>query len=138
MLFENLNRLDPVITIKIIFYFKEYSVKEGEDKLDLILNPIYFDDNPIRVFDGSTADNICGIGIYLKLSTKHTVKTHFVRGIGNNMKAEIMGLWGIIFLSSYLSIKKLMVVGDSKVTIDWINDKSNLNIIYLGKTKSED
>jgi hypothetical protein len=43
------------------------------------------------------------------------------------MKEEIMGLWGILFLSSYLSIKNLMVAGDSKVTMDWINDKANLN-----------
>jgi hypothetical protein len=25
----------------------------------------------------------------------------------------------------------MMVAGDSKVTIDWINSKSNLNLIYL-------
>jgi hypothetical protein len=53
------------------------------------------------------------------------------------MKVEIMGLWGIIFLLSYLSIKNLMVVGDSKVTMDWINDKSNLNIIYLNNWKGK-
>jgi hypothetical protein len=28
-----------------------------------------------------------------------------------------------------------MVVGDSKVTIDWINDCSNLNLIYLHNWK---
>jgi len=110
-------------------------MKEDEDKLDFNLNPIYFDDNPIGFFDGAAADNICGVGIYLKLSTKHTMKAHFAGGTGNNMKAELMGLWGILFLSSYLSIKKLMVAGDSKVTIDWINDKSNLNLIYLSNWK---
>jgi hypothetical protein len=86
IMFENLNRFDPMINIKIILSFKEYSVKEDEDKLDLILNPIYFDDNPIGFFDGAAAENMCGIGIFLKLSYRHTVKAHFTGGTGNNMK----------------------------------------------------
>jgi len=46
-----------------------------------------------------------------------------------------MGLWGILLLSTRLSIKNLMVAGDSKVTIDWINNKSNLDLIYLSHWK---
>jgi hypothetical protein len=46
-----------------------------------------------------------------------------------------MGLWGLLHLAQRLSIKKLMVVGDSKVTIDWINDCSNLNLMYLHSWK---
>jgi hypothetical protein len=30
-----------------------------------------------------------------------------------------------------------MVVGDSKVTIDWINAKSNLNLLYLNSWKDK-
>jgi len=89
-----------------------------EDKLDLLLNPTYFDDNPIGFFDGATAENKCGTWIYLKISFRHTVKAHFAGGTWNNIKAELMGLWGVLLLTTQLSIKSLMVVGDSKVTID--------------------
>jgi hypothetical protein len=58
-----------------------------EDKLDVLLNPTYLNDNPIGFFDGATAENKCGIGIYLKISFIHTVKEHCVGGTGNNMKA---------------------------------------------------
>jgi hypothetical protein len=92
ILFENWNRMDHMIVTKIILSFKEYSTKEEEDKLAFILNPIYFDDNPIGFFDGAVDDNICGIGIYLKISTEHIIKAHFAGGNGNNMKAEILGL----------------------------------------------
>jgi hypothetical protein len=51
------------------------------------------------------------------------------------MKAELMDFLGFLLLSSYFSIKKLMVAGHSKVTIDWINFKSNLNLIYLNNRK---
>jgi len=84
--------MDHMIVTKIILYFKEYSTKEEEDKLAFILNPIYIDDNPIGFFDGAIDDNICGIGIYLKISTEHIIKAHFSRGNGNNMKDEILGL----------------------------------------------
>jgi hypothetical protein len=59
--------------------------------MEFILNPIYFDDTPIVFFDGVAYDNICGIEIYLKITTDHTVKAHFVGGNGNNMKVELLG-----------------------------------------------
>jgi hypothetical protein len=37
------------------------------------------------------------------------------------MKEEILGLWGLLHFASRLSINKIMVVGASKVAIDWIN-----------------
>jgi hypothetical protein len=75
--------------------------------LDFILNPIYFDDNPIGFFDGAAVGNTCGIGIYLKISSDHIVKAHFVGGTGNNMKAELMGLLGTpttLFLLFYKKV----------------------------------
>ena len=47
------------------------------------------------------------------------------------MKAELMGLWGILSFTTLWSIKKLMVAGDCRATIDWINDKSNMDLNYL-------
>jgi hypothetical protein len=60
----------------------------------------------------------CGVGIYIKLSAQHVYKSHFAGGKGNNMKAEILGLWGLLFFAKTLSIRNLMAARDSKVTID--------------------
>jgi hypothetical protein len=48
-----------------------------------------------------------------------------------------LGLWGLLHFASRLSINKMMVAGDSKVAIDWINDKSNLNLLYLNTWKDQ-
>jgi hypothetical protein len=101
------------------------------------LNPIYFNDNPIGFFNGAVAKNKCDIGIYLKITSGHTIQAHFVGGTGNNMKAEMMRLWGIFLLATHFSLKKLMVAGDSKVTIDWINDKAILDLNYLSHWKEK-
>jgi ribonuclease HI len=121
------------------FYLILKNLKEqGEvDKVDFILNPIFFDENPIGFFDGAVVNDNCGVGIFIKLSVDHSYKAHFAGGKGNNMKAEILGLWGLLFFAQRLSIRNLMVVGDSKVTIDWINDCSNLNLIYLHSWKEQ-
>ena len=99
--------------------------------MEYFLNVVYFDDTPIGFFDGAIVGGLCGIGIFLKISSDDFFRVHFVGGEGSNMKAEIVGLWGLLHLTSSLSINKMMVAGDSKVAIDWINDKANLNLIYL-------
>ena len=107
------------------------------DKLDFIDNPIYFDDSPIGFFDGVVDGGICGIGLFLKLSNDHFYKAHFAGGEGSNMKAEILGLWGLLHFAASLSINRMMVVGDSKVAIDWIKGKANLNLLYLSAWKDK-
>jgi hypothetical protein len=130
-LFENGQREESRIISRILMDIKEFKDIGEDEKVDTILNPIYFDEKPIGFFDDATVNENYGVGIFLKLCAQHVYKAYFVGGKGNNMKAEIMGLWGLLHLAHKLSIKKLMVVGDSKVTIDWINDCSNLNLMYL-------
>jgi len=62
-------------------------------------------------------------------------EAYFAGGKGNNMNAEILGLWGLLLFSQKLSIRNLMAVGESKVTIDWINDCTNLIMMYLHNWK---
>ena len=88
------------------------------EKVDYILNPIFFDEKPIGFFDEATVDNNCGLNIFLKINSNHFYRAHFAGGKGNNMKAKILGLWGLLHFVSSLSISKMMVVGDSKVVID--------------------
>jgi len=89
-----------------------------DDKIDYILNPVFFDENPIGFFDGAVVDDLCGIGIFLKINSEHFYIAQFAGDKGNNMKEEILGLWGLLHFASRLFISKMMVVGDSKVDID--------------------
>jgi hypothetical protein len=42
-----------------------------------------------------------------------------------------MGMWATLFIANYLSITKLQILGDSKVIINWINNKGNLCVSSL-------
>jgi hypothetical protein len=87
LFFENWPRQDSRIITNILLSIKEHNGAGEDDKVDHILNPLYFDDNPIGFFDGAVVDNRCGIGIFLKINTEHHYRAHFAGGQGNNMKA---------------------------------------------------
>jgi ribonuclease HI len=137
ILFENWHREDLRIITKILLDIQEHKGTKEVNKVEYILSPIYFDDKPIGFFDGVVVNDHCGAGIYIKLNSEHSFKALFAGGKGNNMKAEILGLWGLLFLAHKLSICRLMVAGDSKVTIDWINESSKLNLLYLHNWKEQ-
>jgi ribonuclease HI len=85
---------------------------------------------PVACFDGATqANGLCsGVGGIIKLSATTIYKWYLNCGVGTNTKAELMGVWATLFIANYLSIHKLQILGDSKVIIDWLNNKSDLRV----------
>jgi hypothetical protein len=86
-----------------------------------------------------THDKIQHISLWIVLGPMGTDKIQHISLWTDKIqhKAKLLDLWGLLLLFSYFSIKKMMVAGDSKVTIDWINSKSNLNLIYLNNWKDK-
>ena len=100
ILFENWKREDSIIiTLKIFLDIKEHKGAREEDKCDYILNPVFFDENPIGFFYGAAVEDKCGIDIYIKVNSYHSYRAHFVGGKGNNMKEEILGLWDLLYFA---------------------------------------
>jgi ribonuclease HI len=48
-------------------------------------------------------------------------------GTGTNNKAELMGVWASLRLAIHLSIQRIQIMGDSRVIIDWLNNKANFH-----------
>jgi len=64
------------------------------------------------LFDGAVDGGFCGIGLFLKISKDYYFKAHFAGGEGSNIKAELLGLWGLLFLVASLSLNSMMVASD--------------------------
>jgi hypothetical protein len=47
-----------------------------------------------------------------------------------------MGAWATLTIARLLEIKNLQVLGDSKVIIDWLNTKGNLQAINVEAWKT--
>ena len=102
ILFEDLSRNDAQIVTNIIMAIKEHVGSNDGDRMDYILCLVYFDNTTIRFCDGVVAGAMCGIGVFLKLNTNHVYRAYFAGGEGNNIKEEILGLWGLRFFSKRL------------------------------------
>jgi hypothetical protein len=46
-----------------------------------------------------------------------------------------MGVWASLILATRLSIPYLHVLGDSKIVIDWLNQKGALQVVSLERWK---
>ena len=47
------------------------------------------------------------------------------------MKAELMGGWASCILASRLHINELLLLGHSKITIDWLNERADFHVADL-------
>jgi ribonuclease HI len=96
----------------------EYSLAEG---------------STLVCFDGAAQSNglCCGAGGTFKSHPSRITKWFLNCGAGSNTKAELMGLWASLTLASCWSLNHLLVLGDSRVIIDWINHKCNLHSVHI-------
>ena len=84
-------------------------------------------------FDGAAQSDgfCCGAGGTFKNHPSRVTKWFINCGVGTNTKAELMGLWASLTLVSFWSINHLLVLGDSRVIIDWITQKCKLHSIHI-------
>jgi ribonuclease HI len=84
-------------------------------------------------FDGAAQldGRVCGAGGIFKHHPARVTKWFLNCGEGTNTKAELLGLWASLTLAAMWSINHLLVLGDSRVIIDWITQKCNLHSIHI-------
>jgi ribonuclease HI len=84
-------------------------------------------------FDGaSSADgSICGAGGSLKRTIGPDIRWFFNCGTGSNTKAELVGAWATFAMEKLLNIHHIQIFGDSKVVIEWLKQKYNLQAVNI-------
>jgi ribonuclease HI len=87
----------------------------------------------LACFDGAAASTglCCGAGGFFKTHQKRITKWFINCGEGTNTKAELLGLWTALALASQWSLDHLLVLGDSRIIIDWINNKCKLHSVHI-------
>jgi len=77
ILFENWQSEDSRTTSRFLLDIKEFKGTGEVDKADFILNLVFFDENPIGLFDSAVMNENYGAAIYIKLSAHHSYKAYF-------------------------------------------------------------
>ena len=73
---------------------------------------------------------MCGAGGIIALSTHTIIRWTLNGGQGSNTKAELIAAWASLLLASRHS-DTLLLLGDSKLIIDWLNDLSDFHVAAL-------
>jgi ribonuclease HI len=126
---------------KNLFRVCNYILQDlGEQKLThdtfhiRIDRPPAFDwDGAVGFFDGASQERgtKCGAGAILKCPSLGTYKLKMNCGNGTNTKGEMLALWLILYFSYLKQVPRLLLMGDSKVIIDWYTNDNNLQVISL-------
>jgi ribonuclease HI len=56
-------------------------------------------------------------------------------GSSTNIRAKLLGAWATLHLASRLNIEVLQILEDSRIVIEWLNNKSKLQAISLMEWK---
>ena len=76
---------------------------------------------------GTSNEEHCGCGMVIVINKDHFL--YICGGLGSNTKAEILSLFGLLFIASHFGVSDISIFGDSKIIIDWLNGLSNLQVI---------
>ena len=74
---------------------------------------------------------ICGVGGVIKIPESIAYGWYINCWEGTNTKVELMGVWDTLTLANLCNIQNLQILGDSKVVIDWLNHKGELQAIDI-------
>lgn len=90
-------------------------------------------DIPRGFFDGTSQGHPsrCGVGVVIHLSATHFFQVRYAPSRGTNSKAEFSASWTLLFMANNLNVRRLQVLGDSKVVIDCVNKKLQVLVVCL-------
>lgn len=81
---------------------------------------------PCGFFDGALSSSTAGIGYCLFFNENHHLDCSLGVGYGSNTKAELLGLWALLFTSQMMGVPLPHIYGDSQVIINWAKGLSAL------------
>ena len=71
----------------------------------------------------------------IRINDKYVYKWTYNCGPGTNTREELLGVWDTLSLAVRLNIDGLQVYGDSKIVIDWLNNRGKLHVLSLVRWK---
>jgi len=84
-------------------------------------------------FDGVAQSNglQSDAGGLLRTSKNSHYRWTFNCGLGTNTRAKLLGVSETLHLASRINIVDIQIIEDSKIVIDWFNNKGKLQVSYI-------
>ena len=88
---------------------------------------------PWGFFDGVCQGHppVCAVGVFLCINHNHYIHVCYSPERGTNGRAEFIALRTLLEIASIKDVKKLQIMGDSKLVIDWARKKATISDVRL-------
>ena len=88
---------------------------------------------PWAFFDGASHGErpLGGVGAVIFFPSTRNMKIKCARGQASNNKAELSVLWATLKVAKSSQIQEIQIYGDSKVVVDWANEKNTIRAPHL-------
>lgn len=125
-----------ILKVLASFHWKQPSLKSPSP---IVCDINLIKDYTVAFFDDAalSSGGCCGAGGFFKTHPTRTTMWFLNCGEGTNNKAKLLGLWASLFLASCWSLSHLHVLGDSRIIIDWISQKSKLQTVHNDSWKDK-
>jgi hypothetical protein len=118
--------IHPEVTTDIILNMsKEFTLDINIRDLRTLVMPKLDFGIPWGFFDEVCQGHppICGVGVVLFRKHNHFIHVRCTPGRGMNNRVEFIALQTLLETASSKGLKKLPIMGDSKLVIDWVSKK---------------
>jgi hypothetical protein len=120
-----LPKVTKTLTLHQVVEFKENP--RGQKMHNLVLPSLDYEIS-MGYFDGASQGHPpkCGVGVVLLINQNHYIYIRYAPGGGTNNRVELIALWTLLETTKQKDIRKLHVLGDSKLAIDWAQGKLSI------------
>ena len=117
----------------MIQWAKEHKSHEKEQKIKVLIPPEINKAIPWAFFNGASQGDpsLGGSGGVLYLSANQKIQAKYAPGHCSNNKVELAALHMILKVAINNNISQLQVFKDSKMVVDWVNIKIQINAPHL-------
>ena len=83
------------------------------------------------VFDGIASKHVGGAGAVLYINRDHYYLIRLGCVFSTNSRAELLAIYGMLYVANIMGFPELWAFGDSTMVIDRVNKKNNLRVLNL-------